>query len=900
MKVRRPVRIALVVLAVFLVFLPLLLSKIIQYSLVSELERRGMTAIAVEKLWLNPYTGVASIDTLKFSKDDEDYHVTGLELDVGLMALLQRKVRVSGIRLVSARLVVQQDADGNLLINGISLASDTTQEVVEDVVSEEPETVEGESATWQFALDSVGVEDVQVLVDLPELLADVAIEKIAIARLDTSEQESADVELQLTLNRLVLPASEMEASVAVTMNTLLVLERLAATDWLVSAETELQLAELLVSTPQAAVKLPDTRLQLEAAAAYGKALWTLAAKTRTRLSNLEVTAADADIQLPETVIELDLDAKAEGAEQGLSAQTKVTLTDVKVAAADTQVQLPQLALTAEATAKSAGESWDVTGQSRTVLSDLEVVSPQAAVTLANTELQVEGQALVGEPLDYQGKLTLVATEAAVQDGSSAAALANLQQLDLAAAIQHRQKGDVVSVKQLLLTGLNLLPGTAQPTLVSEAKLQLEGMTVQLPTDDQNLDVVVERISLPQATVRFVRDAQGKLPQLAAVLGDEAAATETTGEAPVKDAEPKPEAANNESAEKTPVLIKQLSIGPEVAIHVSDEGIKPAFKEKVQFSKLEVKNLSLQDEKLPAQLSMLLQLSHDAAFKAEGSFNAVAPSADVNITLDEYQLLSLSGYSEQFTGYALESGVFSLNSAVKVAADQLDTKNEAIITHVSLRPEHAATAERFAHSLTMPLDQALDLLRDSKNQIKLEVPVTGALNDPNVDLQQVINKALSGAVKKASMLVLKTMLQPYGALISVAQMAGEKMTQVTLAPVQFAAGKAELDNVAKDYAGKLAAMINEREALTLTLCGVSNRQDLGALLGITDAAALTAEVRAEQEPLQREALTALAGSRTEAFRHYLQSEHGVKTKQLVVCLPKYSSKTNAVSGVELSF
>lgn len=911
MKVRRSVWIPLVVLALLLAFLPLMLSQGIKYSLISELERRGMTGIAVDKLWLNPYTGVASIEALNFSKGDENYHISGLELDVGLLALFERKVRVSGIRLVSARLVVQQDADGHLLINGISLASDTTQEMVEEVVEEEPAD---STATWQFALDSLGVEDVQVLVDLPDLLADVSVEKIAIARLDTSEKHSADVELELTLNRLLLPAAKLETSTAVSLNTALVLERMGATDWLLSADTHLNLADLKVTTPAAAVNLPRVELQLDSAATYGKALWTLAAKTDTRLKGLHVTAADTDLRLPDTGIKLTLDAKAAGSQQDLKAQTQITLTDLTTTVPDARVQLPKLVLNADASAKGAGEDWDITVKSKAALSKLDVVSPQAAVTLAKTGLQLDASARTGEQLDYQASLKVSASDAAVQDGESDAALLNLQQLDLATAIRHGDKGDLINVQQLLLSGLNLLPSTAQPTLLSDAVLQVDGVTVQVPSDEQPLDVVVERVALPQATVRFVRDAEGKLPQLVAVLKEESA---VKGAATEKDAgaaksesqtrsEPKPQAESargDETAAESaalPVLIKQLAIGPEVVIHVSDAGIQPTFKEEIQFKQLEVQNLSLQDNDLPAQLSLLLDLSHDAALQVDGSFNAVAPSADLKVNLKEYQLLSLTGYSEQYTGYALESGVFSLTSAIKVVADQLDTKNEAVLNHVRLRPEHSDTAERFAHSLTMPLDQALDLLRDSKNQIKLEVPVTGPLNDPNVDLQQVINKALGGAVKKASMMVLKAMLQPYGTLISVVQMAGEKMTQVSLAPVHFASGQAELSDVAKDYAGKLAGMINQREALTLRLCGLANREDFDALLTASGIEAATEEARAEQEQLQRESLTALADSRTEAVRQHLQHELGVKSSQLVVCLPKYSSKANAVSGVELSF
>lgn len=912
MRISRLEWIPLLVLALLLAFLPLLLSQGIKYSLVSELERRGMTGIAVEKLWLNPYTGVASIDALNFSKGDEHYHITGLELDVGLLELLERKVRVSGIRLVSARVVIQQDADGHLLINNISLGSDTTLEIVEDVVEEEPED---STATWQFALDNLGVEDVQVLVELPDLLADVSVEKIAIARLDTSEQHSADVEVRLTLNRLQLPAAQLESATAVTLNTALVLARQGTSDWLLSADSKLKLADLNLTTPEARVKLPTMGLQLDSAAAYGKALWTLTAKADTRLQGLHVTAADTDLQLPDTRVQLTLDGKTAGSQQDLKAQTQITLRDLVTTVPDARVGLPKLVLNLDATAKGAGDNWDIAGKSSATLSELDVVTPQVAVTLAKTGLQLDAKARVGEPLDYQASLTVAASDAAVQDGESKAALLNLQQLDLATAIRHGDNGDVVNVEQLLLTGLNLLLSKDQPTLLSDAVLQVDGVRVQVPGEGQPLDVVVERVALPQATVRFVRDAEGKLPQLATVLkesaaGGDASAVEKGSDKNAQPGQSAPEGAGTSApvgdseadadSGLAPVLIRHLAIGPEVVIHVSDAGIKPTFKEKLQFQQLAIDNLSLQDEELPAELSLQLNLSHDAALKVDGSFNALAPKADLQVSLKEYQLLGLTGYSEQYTGYALESGVFSLTSAIKVVANQLDTKNEAVINHIRLRPEHSDTAERFAHSLTMPFDQALDLLRDSKNQIRLEVPVTGPLNDPNVDLQQVINKALGGAVKKASMMVLKAMLQPYGTLISVVQMAGEKMAQITLAPVEFAAGQAELSEMAKDYAGKLADMINQREALTLRMCGVANREDFDALLAASGIEAATLEARAEQEQLQREALNALADSRTEALRQHLQHELGVKSSQLVVCLPRYSSKAKAVSGVELSF
>ncbi|NHO68076.1 DUF748 domain-containing protein [Aestuariicella hydrocarbonica] len=388
----------------------------------------------------------------------------------------------------------------------------------------------------------------------------------------------------------------------------------------------------------------------------------------------------------------------------------------------------------------------------------------------------------------------------------------------------------------------------------------------------------------------------------------------------KSAEPNPPAGA-----AVPVLIKKITLGPDVLAKVSDRGVKPAFVEKLQLNALELTDVSLTDRQLPSTVLLDMRLSNDATVKAEGQFNVASKSTDLELAVEGYQLLSLSGYSSQFTGYALESGVFNLTSSVKVADNVMDTKNQAIMHHISLRPEQTDQVEKFAHQLTMPLDQALDLLRDSDDQIKLNVPVKGALNDPDVDIQQVINKALGGAMKKASMLVLKSLLQPYGAIITVAQMAGEKMTEVHLDPIVFDAGSVELNSVAKDYSGKIAAMVNDREALTLKLCGVTNSQDAQFLVTTAGAAApgqdtttavadearvasqaqqsepqvLSQQQLQQQAQQQRERLDQLGADRTQAVKQYLQTTLNVKPRQLLVCLPEHRDKADAPSGVVLS-
>lgn len=926
MKTRTWTRAALILLFLFLIFLPLLLSLVVKYSLLSELETRGMSDVSVERLWLNPYTGVASIQNLKFSTDTDHYRLTDLELDLTLTDLWGQKVRVSGVRLISANLRLQQDAEGNLMINGINLAGDDTQEVVEEVV-EEPEE---NASTWQFALDSLGVEDVHLLVDLPDVVADVSVQKIAIARLDTEEEQKGDVEILLTLNRLELPSAELEAAVSLEFTTQLALERLELDDWKVHSTAQSTLSNLKLTVTGNTISLPETQLKLDARAQYSAGDWTLSADTETAVSRADINTADAAVVFPEAIISLVLEAASQGGSQTIDAQTKLALSDLNLVADDTTVKLPELNLSLDAKGGNNAGNWQVSGNTNTVLSELDVVTPQALLQWARAEIGVEGEASSEDALNYQAVIEVLADQGAVQAGAESAGLkqaplADLKHLSLGSTLtgsaSEDQSVNEVSVKKLALSGLNLLPSKDQPTLVSDADFSLEGMTVKLPDDSQAMDVVVERLNLPKAKIAFVREADGSMPQLAAVLSPQAQTSQTDRASEVAESTNETGSDNSATlqAEKEssgtdiPVFVKHLMIGPEVSVDISDAGVKPTFEEVVRINQLQINNLSLKESSQPASLNMALLLSHDAAIKAEGNFNVVAPNADVKITLDEYQLLGLSGYSKEFTGYALEAGVFNLTSTVKLADNQLDTHNQAIINHVTLRPEHSDTVQQFAHSLTMPLDQALDLLRDSNDQIKLEVPVKGALDDPDVDIQQIINKALGGAMKKASMLVLKTLLQPYGAIITVAQMAGEKMTEVKLDSVRFAAGSAELNAVAKDYSGKIAAMLKERDALTLKMCGVTNLGDLQVVA--TEAGEKWPEVTAEPaavpasdalQPLQEleekytKALKDLAALRTDNLKRHLRDDLGVPSPQLVVCLPRHQADNKVPASVELSF
>ncbi len=73
---------------------------------------------------------------------------------------------------------------------------------------------------------------------------------------------------------------------------------------------------------------------------------------------------------------------------------------------------------------------------------------------------------------------------------------------------------------------------------------------------------------------------------------------------------------------------------------------------------------------------------------------------------------------------------------------------------------------------MPVDVALDLLRDSDDRISLKLPVSGSLTDPQFGTGDIIRQATQSALQNAAMSYVKSALQPLGTIMLVGNLAAK--------------------------------------------------------------------------------------------------------------------------------
>ena len=233
--------------------------------------------------------------------------------------------------------------------------------------------------------------------------------------------------------------------------------------------------------------------------------------------------------------------------------------------------------------------------------------------------------------------------------------------------------------------------------------------------------------------------------------------------------------------------------------------------------------------------------------------------------------------------------------------ELDGMNKLTLRSLVLSPVESKQLDKMNSQLAVPLNKALDMLRDNHDVIRLKLPITGDLDNPEFDASDAINQAVAKAAKEGAITSLTLLLQPYGSLITVARYAAEKAAEIKLDPVVFTPATADVDAARHEYLDKVAGIIKQRPNVNVRLCGVATTADRTALQ--EQALAAGGDKKKKQPEQQAPAiddaqLIDLADQRDAAIKDYFIEKHGVKPGRLVACNPAIDAAEGAEPRVDL--
>jgi hypothetical protein len=186
-------------------------------------------------------------------------------------------------------------------------------------------------------------------------------------------------------------------------------------------------------------------------------------------------------------------------------------------------------------------------------------------------------------------------------------------------------------------------------------------------------------------------------------------------------------------------------------------------------------------------------------------NPLAPKASLDITAkaDGVELTGLTPYSSTYAGYPIIKGTLTVNVHYVLKDEQLTAENHILLDQLTFGDPLPG-----AKTSKIPLRLAIALLKDSSGKIDLNIPISGSLNNPQFSVLDVV----IGALKN---IILKAATAPFSLLASaIPNFHGGAQ----LAYVEFAPGTSTLTPEAQKSLETLAAALQQRPSLSLSIEG----------------------------------------------------------------------------------
>ena len=115
-------------------------------------------------------------------------------------------------------------------------------------------------------------------------------------------------------------------------------------------------------------------------------------------------------------------------------------------------------------------------------------------------------------------------------------------------------------------------------------------------------------------------------------------------------------------------------------------------------------------------------------------------AALKVLFKNIDMPSLSPYTGKFIGYAIKEGKLSMDLNYKIKKGLMEGANKINLDSLTLGEKIESK-----DAPNLPLEFAIAILKDSKGQIDIDLPVSGDLNDPNFRYGGIVWKAIGNLI-----------------------------------------------------------------------------------------------------------------------------------------------------------
>lgn len=360
--------------------------------------------------------------------------------------------------------------------------------------------------------------------------------------------------------------------------------------------------------------------------------------------------------------------------------------------------------------------------------------------------------------------------------------------------------------QMGLSELRVLDRVNDADFLTWQSLDLSGMDVAWQQNGA-LDAKLGRIRLQDFYGRVIVNPNGQL-NLANIVRHEAGAEAksiTTPEpakpsVPTAAASAAPSPASTTSSTTPAPQIRwdqvQLSRG---RVDFTDNFIKPNYSARLTQIEGDISAVSSSQPE-PATVKVSGAVDDGAPLLITGKLHPLGPRlyTDIEGSAKGIELTRLTPYASRYAGYAIEKGTLSVKVHYKVDGGKLQAENQIFLDQLTFGEKTDSP-----DATSLPVRFALSLLKNSKGEIDVNLPISGSLDEPEFSVGGIIWRVLANLITKA-------VTAPF-ALLS-----GGGSDELGFVP--FAPGVAELSPEAQQRLDTLATKLTDRPGLKLEATG----------------------------------------------------------------------------------
>ena len=209
-----------------------------------------------------------------------------------------------------------------------------------------------------------------------------------------------------------------------------------------------------------------------------------------------------------------------------------------------------------------------------------------------------------------------------------------------------------------------------------------------------------------------------------------------------------------------------------------------------------------DKKSTIKLALAGNAYDLAPVNVKGEVSPYLGDFTVAINFNDLPMPLVSPYMVQFAGYKVEKGQMTLGLKYHVSHHELTASNAILINQFELGDKVDNP-----NAVALPLKLAVALLKDADGKIKIDVPISGSLDDPKFSVSTLVEEALLNMLSKIVTAPFRTLASLIG-------------SEEDLSTVSFPAGHSYLTKPQETKLASLALALKAKTTLTLDIKGAA--------------------------------------------------------------------------------